>query len=391
MDFRGKHVVVANWRDLEHSMAGGAERYAWEVARALVEAGARVSFLTAREPGQCRAQEQEGIRVIRRGGRLSFYLRAALFLLLHRRSIDLVVDAESGIPVFAPLFVRRSTPVVLVVHHVHLDQFGIYFPPLVARLGRFLEGVVMPRAYRRSQVVAVSPSTRDDLRRRLGWTTPIGLLLNGNSAPASDAVAAVDPADTVDRLVALGRLAPHKRVDVVVRAVAALSTVRPAIHLDVIGSGPDGARLADLVDRLDVAKHVTLHGHLDETAKSALLARARLHVTASDVEGWGQVVIEAAAHGVPTLARDVPGLRDSVRDETTGWLVAEPDHDLVSVQARLVVALDAALNELEDGERRDEIAAACRSWAAGFSWAAMHDEARALVARSWQMHAQEDQ
>jgi glycosyltransferase involved in cell wall biosynthesis len=378
----GKRVVLTNWRDPEHSLAGGAERYAWELARALADAGARVDFLTAREPGQARREQREGVRIVRTGGRFGYYPRAALHQLLHRRSIDAVIDAESGIPVFSPLVLRRRTPVFLVVHHVHLDQFGTYFPPLLAGVGRFLEGRLMSRVYRSATTLAVSESTRGEMRRRLGWTGAIGLLPNGSAAPPAGAARPAHPADTVDRVVALGRLSSHKRADLVVRAVAALSAVRPAIHLDVVGSGPGLETLQRLVRDLGVEKHVTLHGHVDEHTKHVLLSRARLHVSASDVEGWGQVVIEAAAHGVPTVARDVPGLRESVRHQTTGWLLEEPrgGSDLAAVQARLLVGIETALAELDDPERRAELAAACRSWAGRFSWPAMHERAVALVA-----------
>lgn len=378
MNLRGKRIVVANWRDLDHSMAGGAERYAWEFALAMVEAGARVDFLTAREPGQSARETRDGIRIVRRGGRLSFYLHAGWFLLLRRFAIDAVVDADCGIPVFSPLFVsRRRTTVVLLVHHVHRAQFGTYFPRPVAALGRFLEGTVMPRVYARATTVAVSESTRGEMRRQLGWTSAIGLLPNGNTA---EAASAADAADTVDRIVVLGRLAPHKRVDLVIRAVAALQQVRPALHLDIIGKGPDFGRLEALVDDLKAEKHVTLHGYLDDQAKADLLSRARLHVCASDVEGWGQVVIEAASYGVPTVARNVPGLRDSVHDSTTGWLLDEPTGDLVAVQARLLVGIESALTELEDIERREEIAVDCRHWAGSFTWDAMHRGAVQIIA-----------
>jgi glycosyltransferase involved in cell wall biosynthesis len=372
----GRRVVVANWRDLDHSMTGGAETYAWELARGLVEAGARVEFLTAREPGARRTEVRDGIRVVRRGGQLTYYVLAALWLLLRRRSLDLVVDMEAGIPQFSPLVVnRRRTGVLLVVHHVHLDQFSTYFPTPVARLGRFLEGTVMPRVYRDVPTVAVSSSTRAAMVERLGWQGPIALLHNGNATPIPFRVA---PEDTVDRLVVLGRLAPHKRVDLVIRAVAALADQRPTLHLDIIGKGPDRERLEALVAELEVEKQVTFRGFVTEDQKGLLLAHARLHACASDVEGWGQVVCEAAAYGVPTVARDVPGLRDSVRHESTGWLL--PDNgDLAAAQARLLVGIQNALDELADDERRHEIAAACKDWAASYDWTSMRAGAVALA------------
>ena len=153
---------MVNWRDPEHSLAGGAEIYAWQFARALRDGGAEVEFLTAREPGQAATAVNDGIVVRRRGGAIGFYLFTALRLIARRRRIDAVIDPSCGLPTFAPLFVRRRTPVLLVMHHVHQDQFATHFPAPVAAFARWLERVLMPLVYRRSKVVAVSarPSTR---------------------------------------------------------------------------------------------------------------------------------------------------------------------------------------------------------------------------------------
>jgi glycosyltransferase involved in cell wall biosynthesis len=375
---KGKRVVVTNWRCPDHSLAGGAERYAWEFSTALNAAGAKVDLVTAREPGQPRREQRGDITIHRGGGRFGYYAFAASFLLKHRGVVDAVVDAESGIPEFSPLWVGRDMPVVLLMHHVHLNQFATHFPRPLASVGRILEGRVMPRVYAGRRALAVSDSTRVEMIVQLGWTDPIDVLVNGADEPIA---LAVDPADTVDRIVVLGRLARHKRVDLVIRAVAALLPKRPTLHLDVIGSGPERAELERLVDDLGVEKAVTFHGYATETAKAELVARGRLHVCASDAEGWGQVVIEAASYGVPTVARNVPGLNGSVRPEDTGWLIDEPTHqDLATTQARLTVAIDEALTELDDDVRRDEVAAQCRAWAARFSWKQMHAGAVSVVA-----------
>lgn len=374
---RNKRVVVTNWRDLDHSLAGGSEQYAWEFARGLAEAGARVDFLTAREAGQSRTEVRDGIRIVRRGGRFGYYLLALAWMCVRRHRIDAVIDFEAGIAPFSPLVLsRRRTAMVLVVHHVHLDQFAIHFPAPVALLGRFLEGTVMPRVYRGIATVAVSESTRTAMIDRLGWTGPIKLLHNGNARTGP--VASV-PEDTVDRVLVLGRLVAQKRVDLVIQAVAALQQTRPGLHLDIVGKGPERERLESLVVDLDVEKHVTFHGFVSEDDKAALIGRARLHVCASDAEGWGQVVVEAAGHGVPTVARDVPGMRDSVRHETTGWLMPEPTADLAAVQARLLVGISCALDELDDPEYRLEISSACSQWAAQFDWESMRAGAVALT------------
>ncbi len=376
MPLAGRRVVMVNWRDPEHSLAGGAEIYAWQFARALRDGGAEVELLTARESGQAATSVNEGIVVRRRGGAFGFYLVTALRLIARRRRIDAVIDPSCGLPTFAPLFVRRRTPVLLVMHHVHQDQFATHFPEPVAAFARWLERVLMPLVYRQRLVVAVSDSTIDEMRSQLGWRGPIGLLANGAELPplGSGSPEAQDP----DRVVVFGRLVAHKRVDLVLHALDALRSDRPRLRLDVIGEGPERLRLEGLAARLGLGHRVTFHGFVDEATKSDLLGRAAVHVCASDAEGWGLTVIEAAGHGVPTLARDVPGLRDSVRPDETGWLV--PDSaDLDEVGRRLTGRLLDVLVESETPMDRAPRFEACQTWAHHFDWARMRRQALDLM------------
>lgn len=380
----GTRIVVTNWRDLDHPLAGGAEIYAWQLARGLHEAGAEVHFLTARGEGaDGRAQETEsvrdGIAVHRRGGALGFYVRSLLWLLRRRRRIDAVIDPACGLPTFSPLVLRRRTPVLLVVHHVHQAQFGVHFPAPVAAFGRWLERVAMRRVYQRHTTVAVSESTRAEMRGQLGWVGDVGILENGADLPSYDAMAAADKDH--DRLVVLGRLVAHKRVDLVLEALARLTRderlAGRGLHLDVVGHGPEADRLAARAAELGVADRVTFHGYLAADEKDAVLARAAVHACASDAEGWGQAVIDAAAWGVPTVARDVPGLRDSIRDGESGWLV--PDGTAAEVVARIADALAVALLAAADADARIARADACLAWARKHDWSQMRRTASDLT------------
>ena len=172
------------------------------------------------------------------------------------------------------------------------------------------------------------------------------IVANGTD-PAPDAeVPAAGQDSTEPRLLVFGRLATHKRVDLVLRAVAELVDELPELRVDVVGKGPEEERLRSLVEELGLGDVVVLHGFLPDADKQAMLHRSRLQVCASDAEGWGQVVIEAATYGVPTLARDVPGLQDSIRPGRTGWLVPDNAANPDAVTRSLVTGIRAALEEL---------------------------------------------
>jgi hypothetical protein len=133
---------MVNWRDPWQTVAGGAEEYAWQISRQLRDRGAEVAFVTSRENGQAARETRDGISLRRMGGIFTRYPLVLGWLLRHRRRFDVVIDCMNGIPFFTPLVVRRRTPVICVVHHVHDQQFFIHFPTWLATIGKILEGPV---------------------------------------------------------------------------------------------------------------------------------------------------------------------------------------------------------------------------------------------------------
>jgi glycosyltransferase involved in cell wall biosynthesis len=334
---------------------------------------------------------------------------------------------------------------------VHTSQFGLHFPPWAARVGRLLEGPVARVVYRRQTSVAVSASTVTAMRTRLRWKGDIQIIPNGSVVPAvspalaspvaddhasllralvvthpspggsaADVVRPVpvgpvaDDQSTPLRLVWVGRLVAHKRPALILPIAERLGS---AAVIDVIGRGPEEESLAADIAACGLSGTVRLRGFLPEAERDALVARAVLHLNTSQGEGWGLCVLEAAALGVPTVAYDVEGLRDAVRDGETGWLVRDSGSAGRGAgsapggarnQARIRAALKheatrpfgqkllisglaetdrgrpgraaerdreliedvvvRALKELADPVRRAEVAAACRDWAGQFSW-----------------------
>lgn len=346
-------VLLLNWRDLQHPEAGGAEKYLVEVAEGLAARGHHVTFRTASYPGAVHEETVRGVHYLRRGGKYSIYPLALIAQLGQRHAADVVVDVQNGVPYLSPL-VRRK-PVVNLVHHVHREQWPVIFPRRLAAGGWWLESRVAPRIYRRRDYVAVSEATRGEL---------------GSLGVAGDRVCVIHngtddiPDRTVDKtahpsIVVLGRLVPQKRVDVAIRATAALLATHPAMVLTIAGAGWWEPHLRDLVSELGIEGHVHFHGHVSEEEKHELLASSWVQALPSLKEGWGLVIVEAGAHGTPTVAfRQAGGTAEAIVDGQTGLLTDEGD-----------AAFTAALNQLiEDPQGRLQMGNRAREWARSFTW-----------------------
>ena len=355
-------AVVTNWRDLEHPQAGGAELVCDRLAQRLVQDGYRVVLLAAAVAGRPASESVNGYVVKRRGGQFSVYAWALVWLLLHRRAVTLVVDSQNGIPFFSPLVLRRTTVCLLLLHHVHQDQFSLYFPRPVAAFGRFLEGPVSRRVYGERAILAVSPSTRQGVRQILrlrgaitvtppGWEVTIDL---DEQRPAKT---------THPSLVSVGRLVPHKRTDLTIRAFAQLRGQLPDLTLDVVGGGTELDALRRLAEELGVAHAVRFRPQCSNEERDAVLAASWLCINASEGEGWGISVIEANALGTPVLAYARPGLRDSIHHGQNGWLI-DDDRELAEAAAPL-------LGSLSDARSRESFVRSCHEWAMRFTWEEM--------------------
>lgn len=357
-------LAFLSWRDFTHPEGGGAEHYLETVAEHLAAGGHDVTMYCAAHGDAPSAEVRRGVTIRRQGGRLTVYAAAMRALRRDERAhgpFDAVVDTQNGIPFFSTFWTR--TPVVVLVHHVHREQWPVVFGPVAARVGWFIESKVAPRTYRSRQYVAVSGRTRDELVDLGVAPGHIAVIHNGTDAPLALGVArSTDPT-----LVVLGRLVPHKRVEHAIDVVARLRPTHPGLRLRVIGHGWWHDRIAEHAHASGVEDDVDLLGFVDEATKHAELSGAWVALAPSVKEGWGLCVVEAASHGVPTVAyADAGGLSESIIDGRTGMLVDDLD-----AMTRAVSAL------LADTALRSELGEHARDYSRQFTWVgtAQHWEA----------------
>jgi len=155
-------ILVINWQDWKHPLAGGAEVHLYEVFKRIKERGHNVTILSCDEYGLKKRESENGIEILRKGKRefFNFYIYAGIKEFLKKRRFDVIIDDINKIPFYTPLFTKK--PVVAIVHH--LFRKAIYKETsFLPAFYVYLTETLIPCVYRNTTFIAVSLSTKKDL------------------------------------------------------------------------------------------------------------------------------------------------------------------------------------------------------------------------------------
>jgi glycosyltransferase involved in cell wall biosynthesis len=323
----------------------------------LAARGHEVHLLCSGWKGALEYDLLDGIHVHRVARRYTFSLHARRYFRarLAPLDFDVLVEDLNKVPLFTPSWSR--VPVVVLVHHL-FGTTAFDGAPIPLAAATWLLERPIPLRYRGVPMVAVSESTRDDLVTRGIAADLIEVVPNG----VDIAHFRPDPGLTrfsTPTVLFLGRLKRYKGVDLLLQAAARLREGGAPVRLLIGGRGDDLDRLRALSRELHLGEHVEFLGFVSEEKKLELFRRAWIHALPSAKEGWGIAVIEAGACGTPSVASDVPGLRESVRQGETGLLVPHGDIDALAGAIRRLCA---------DATFRDGLGRAAVQYARRFTW-----------------------
>jgi len=327
--------LMLNWRDPGNPLAGGAERVSLGYMSALVKRGHEVWWFANEFSGCQQFAEFEGVKIVRCGGIGSSILRAWRWTKT-QPEFDLIIDQHHGIPWFAPWW--SSNRCIAYIHEVLGPIWRSFYPFPIACLGRLQEAIVI-RLYRAVSFWSACPSTEVALRH-LG-VRQVTLIPYGVATEAMKSLPEKQIQSDIE-LIVVSRLAPNKRIDHAIRAVAMLRDRGSQATLKIVGGGDTRDELERLVQTLGLGDQIRFLGQLPEAKKDEALAAAHLLLHTSVREGWGLNVIEANCYGTPAVVYPVPGLVESTIHETTGLVASEetPEALADSIQR---IAQDASL------------------------------------------------
>lgn len=336
---------------------GGAERWMRELALRAAGAGHEVTYLTMRHWERGEEPELPGVRIagLTQAGTvytserrallppLRFGIAVARHLRAHGAEYDVVHTASFPFfPVLAAGRYRgRGYRIVVDWHEVWTRAYWRSYA------GRVL-GAIGWRVQRSCIRVPHTAFCVSRLHaRRLVEEGYAGTpqVLPGIYAGRSDPT---PPADVNPNLVVYaGRHVREKRVEALVRGFARALASNTELELELYGDGPDRPRIEALVRELRLIEKVRLPGKVSEEELERVLASAACLATASEREGYGLVVVEAAAHGTPSVVVEGPenAALELVHEGVNGSVAASAGTDDLAYAILKVIDAGPALRE----------------------------------------------
>ena len=331
---------------------GGGERWYANLAERLVADGHEVTYLTLRQWDRAARPALPGVAVRTAGPRMALYVdgrrrivpplvfgAGVLWHLLRRgRRYDVVHTAS--FPYFSLLAAALARP--LHRYRLVVDWFelwsAVYWREYVGAVGGRI-GFGVQRLCLRVPQHAFTFANGTAARLRAGRLRGEVQVLCGLQALPERAQA---PQPAQPTVVFAGRHIPEKRVPALVRAFAALRDRAPELRLLIYGDGPERKQVLSLIDALGLADVASAPGFVAREELEEGLAGALCMVLPSRREGYGLVVAEAAARGVPSVVVDDP-------DNAATELVDEGENGFVAASAEAEDLAAAILEVLAAG------------------------------------------
>jgi glycosyltransferase involved in cell wall biosynthesis len=328
---------------------GGAERWYRDLAQDIAGRGHEVTYLTRRQWDRGADPELPGVHVIglepptklyHHSGRrsvaptLAFGLGVFGHLLRRGRRYDVVHTAS--FPYFSLLAaaaLRRLHRFQLMVdwHEVWTERYWReYLGPTKGRIGWLVQRLCLRPA---QQPFCFSRLHAERLRA-YGVNGPV-VRLTGQYAgvPSEPGDAAAAPI-----VVFAGRQLPEKRVLSLIPAVALAREDVPELRAEIFGDGPDHEQLCRLIAAYDLGEIVHAPGFVDAERLAQGLRRALCLALPSRREGYGRVVVEAAAAGVPSIVvqGDENAAVELIEEGVNGFVApSDAPEDLAAAMVRV--------------------------------------------------------
>ena len=344
---------------------GGAEKRVYEIAKRLVERGHEVHWYGIgwwwTENSQ-KDIEMDGIRLHgvckpidlyndeRRSIKEAVYFAVKLFPELMKENFD-IIDCQ-GFPFFSCFTAKihailgKST-LIITLHEVWNDYWYEYLGK-AGFFGKFVEKIMV---YLSNNIVSVSQKTKKDLKR-IKKSEKSVVIPNGIDF---DHISKIMPSTEKSDVIFAGRLIKEKNVDLLIRSIYLAKEKVPDIKCFIIGDGPERAKLENLVNELNIQDNIIFKGFMEDYHDLiSYMKSSKIFMLPSTREGFGIVVIEANACGLPVIVvnHKMNAATDLVVNGVNGF-IAEPSKKDISEKIIKSQKEDMEMDCIETAKKYD--------------------------------------
>lgn len=311
---------------------GGAERQLLEISKRLVAKGHQVTILCGKTKPDLPAEEWiDGVyfRYLKllpdglfRFKRFSFYISRYLFYPFSLGLLEWIRDISPDILIEyvtpAPSLVYWLTRLLQlpcgaeIMEYRDRRQWAEVTDPLTAVFGYISQNLFF-RHFRYQQINTISRATKQQLIHGGFQADMIKVVYGGVDCQFFRP----DPAVKRDLnlLIVVGRLMPQKGHRLLLETFVQVRRQRPQAKLAIVGEGPLRSRLEAQVEQFGLTDQVIFTGKVTETEKRTWLCRAACFVMPSLQEGFGMVLLEAMACGLPLVTFDLPVFKEILNEQ----------------------------------------------------------------------------
>lgn len=349
-------ILLINWQDITNPLGGGAEVHAHEIFRRIAAQGHKVSLLCSGFNGAPKKENIDGIQIFRSGNRsmFNYSVPSAYYKLKQNQKFDIIIEDINKIPFYTPLYVKE--PLVAIVHHLFGHSIFMEAPfPHAAYV--YCAEKTIKAFYKKTRFITVSESTQKELESWNLKSLRKDIVYNGVDQRLFRQIPKLKSKNPL--IGYFGRLKRYKCIEHIIQVFPEILKKVSNVQLLIVGDGDYRNDLEKLALRKGIRDRIHFTGSVKNQKKIDYLNRMWFAVNPSPKEGWGLTVIEANACGIPVIAADSPGLRDSVVHGKTGLLYPWGQHTKLK---------ENILTMIENKRLRSRMGVQALQWSKRFSW-----------------------
>lgn len=350
---------------------GGAVRAA-QINKILISIGHEVTVCCGLHPKTKTKKICDGVRYNYIGSsrnyllsRLLFSFKVRLFVKLHSKDYDIVIDDISAFTFVNP-FALTTKPIVGIMHHFIAENAqGKY-----GAFGKIAEHWETYKVKKHKNLITVSNGVMDKCRALNSINANVIMIPAGVQKEYFS-----KQESAKDFLLYLGRIDIYnKGLDILLDAFKRVSPIFPNLKLIIAGGGKDSVILMKLVSEHEFSDRIEIKGFVSENLKIQLLRECFLLCMPSRFEGWGMVAMEAAATSTLVVGTNISGLNEAVLNNKTGILSSLNSASYA----------DAIIMALDNEELRKNLVKNAYKRSLEFSWSEVTKETEAFYLKAIQ-------